>query len=105
MHQIITIKTPEELNKLFNAKNGIMVDVRNYEEYQEGHLEGALNIDLMTQRFVEYFSELDKETQLFIYCSTGSRSKVAVKVLREMGFLNLYNLENGILEWDGALLS
>ncbi|MGB0851355.1 MAG: rhodanese-like domain-containing protein, partial [Bacteroidia bacterium] len=101
----ITINTSEELNRLFNAEEGIMVDVRNQEEYDEGHLEGALNIDLMTQRFIEYFSELEKNTQLFIYCSTGSRSKVAVKVLKEMGFQNLYNLENGIREWDGVLLS
>ena len=79
------------------------MDIRSHTDYNVGHLPSAVNIDLMSQQFVEYFSNLKKDTDLFLYCTDGSRSKVAVRILTEMGFHQLYNLANGIREWDDIL--
>lgn len=105
MHRIVSIASVEEFLKLSSKREGLIVDIRNLEDYDTRHLPNAVHINLMSQRFVEYFSELKRDTNLFLYCTDGSRSKVAVRILTEMGFHQLYNLTKGINEWDGALLS
>ncbi len=103
MQRIVSIPSVEEFLKLSETKNGVMIDIRNAEDYETNHLPRAEHINLMSQRFVEYFSDLKRDTDLFLYCTDGSRSKVAVRILTEMGFLQLYNLQNGINGWDGTL--
>jgi len=104
VHRIVSIPSVEEFLKLSEAKDGVVVDIRNAEDYEAKHLPDADHINLMSQRFVEYFSDLKRDTDLFLYCTDGSRSKVAVRILTEMGFHQLYNLQNGINGWDGTHL-
>ena len=104
MQNQTSIKSIIEFKRLYGKSEGFIVDIRSTEDFGKGHMPQALNLDLMSQGFVEYFSELNRNTEVFLYCSDGSRSKVAVKVLSEMGFEHLFNLKNGINQWEGIHL-
>jgi len=70
----------------------IIIDVREPYEYQQGHVEGALNIppaELMTG--AKKLDSVAKDTELVLYCKTGSRSNVSLQILKSLGFTNLKN--------------
>ena len=79
-----------------------LVDVRTPEEYAEGHLRGAANIDCQAPDFLEQFaSACPKETPVAVYCRTGRRSADAAKKLAKAGY-DVANLEGGIVGWEEA---
>lgn len=70
----------------------IVIDVREPFEYQAGHVEGALNIppaDLISGAAA--LNGVDKDTEIIVYCRTGSRSNASIQILKQMGFTNLVN--------------
>ena len=78
-----------------------VIDVRSPEEYNAGHLEGALLIPVEVGDFVGSISELDREGNYIIYCRTGRRADVAIQQMTELGFKNMTNL--GSLENAAAV--
>lgn len=89
--------TKEELLELLKLNSeAILLDVRSEQEFREGHLQGAINIPLY-ELYVKAEKMLrDKNAIIIAYCSVGSRSKKAIRVLKRLGYTNLYNLKNGI---------
>jgi len=86
----------EIMNIVKNNKNVVLLDVRSKQEYDEGHLRGAINIPLYE---LEYRAENelgDKNCIIISYCSAGIRSKKAIEILKKMGYRNLYNVEDGV---------
>ena len=76
-----------------------IVDVRTPEEFTEGHIAGARNINVFDIDFVDEAEKaLDKSKPVAVYCRSGKRSSDAAKILAENGF-NVTNLEGGILAW------
>ncbi len=75
-----------------------LIDVRTPEEFRQGHIPNAKNIDWRGQDFAEQISELDKTRPVYIYCQSGGRSASAATKLVEEGF-EVYELEGGILNW------
>jgi phage shock protein E len=72
--------------------NRVIVDVREPYEFAQGHVAGAINIppaDLMAG--AESLKGVPKDTEIILYCRTGSRSSVAMHILRSLGFTNLVN--------------
>jgi molybdopterin/thiamine biosynthesis adenylyltransferase/rhodanese-related sulfurtransferase len=90
--------TPSELNrKLRNGSQVVLLDVREPNEWNIAHLEGALLIpqgDLPAR-----MNELDSARETVVYCRTGTRSARAVQLLRAAGFRRLKNLRGGIHAW------
>jgi len=89
--------TKEEVNEMLkNNSNIILLDVRNHQEYEEGHLKGAINIP--TYDLYRNAAKIltDKETIIIAYCTVGVRSENAINILRKMGYKNLYHLDGGI---------
>jgi phage shock protein E len=88
-------QAPEEV------KQYVCVDVRTDEEYQEGHIPGAIHIphDQMETRHTELAPY--KGQKILLICRSGRRSVFAANVLADHGFANLYNLKGGMLEWTG----
>lgn len=87
--------TLEELrNKVLQG--AILIDVRSKQEYQEGHLSGAINIpEYEIMRRVE--KEIPKKNQLIIiYCQYGGRSRNVYRIMKRFGYTNLYNLYGGL---------
>jgi hydroxyacylglutathione hydrolase len=64
--------------------DGKVLDVRKASEYQEGHVDGALNI--AHTRLLPRQDELDKETKYYVHCQSGGRSAVATALLKREGF-------------------
>lgn len=70
----------------------VIIDVREPFEYESGHVEGALNIppaDLLSGAPV--LDTIDKDTEIIVYCRSGSRSNASIQILQQMGFTNLVN--------------
>lgn len=76
-----------------------LIDVRTPEEYKEGHITDAKNIDFYSKEFTAEFNKLDKDQPVYIYCRSGSRSRQAGNKLSEMGFKEIYDLKGGILNY------
>lgn len=72
----------------------IFLDVRDYEEFVEGHVPSAINItpeDLVSNQ--KNFENLPKDSEIIVYCRSGQRSKTAINILKSKGYIHL---ENGI---------
>lgn len=69
-----------------------VIDVREPEEYQSGHVAGALNIppDQLLKGATQ-LDDLPKDSNIIVYCRTGSRSNVVMNILRSLGFTNIIN--------------
>lgn len=81
-----------------------LVDIRTADEYAEGHIPGAINIDFYSKNFTENIkSQFSEGSDLAIYCRSGRRSAEAADALVKAGY-NITDLEGGILEWEKALL-
>jgi rhodanese-related sulfurtransferase len=76
-----------------------LVDVRTPEEFNEGHIKNAGNIDFYESDFLTQMNKLDKNKPLYIYCRSGGRSGKAAIQLKEQGFTEVYDLQGGILDW------
>ena len=82
------------------APSKIILDVRTPEEFAEGHLEGALNIDIYDENFDQQLEMLEKDQPVFVYCKAGTRSEEAGRHLRQLGFNQIYDLKGGIMAWE-----
>lgn len=79
-----------------------LLDVRTPEEYAQGHIGGAENIDFYDAGFLkEAEKDLDKSRPVAVYCRSGKRSAEAAARLSSAGY-KVTNLEGGILAWDAA---
>ena len=88
--------TYKKLVELMNKnKNAILVDVRSKQEFEEEHLDGAINIPLYDLE--QYIEKLpDKQCMTIIYCRSGHRSRQAKEKLEKIGYEKVYNLKNGL---------
>ena len=76
-----------------------LVDVRTAEEYAEGHISGAINIDFRKNDFMEKAkSQLDKSKKIAVYCRSGRRSASAATMLASEGY-KVVNMLGGIVSW------
>ena len=82
----------------------MLIDVRQDWEFKKGHLESALNIDIMSDDFDSKVSAFSKDTPLYVYCFSGGRSAEASEKLKAMGFKKVVNLTGGISAWEKAFL-
>ena len=74
------------------ADQGLIIDVREKEEYDESHLEGAINIPYT--KIIEEIDNyaVDKDAVIVVYCKSGKRSALAAKSLNEAGYTHIYDL-------------
>lgn len=89
--------------KIEIAKSDVqLLDVRTTKEYSEGHIPGAMNIDVNAPDFEEKIKTLDKKENVAIYCRSGRRSKMAANKLTAAGY-KVIELNTGFLSWDGEV--
>ena len=84
------ITSEELLNKLSKVQ---LIDIREPYEYEEGHIEGSINIPM--GNFLEKLDELSRTKQIVIYCNTARRSKPVVYMTYKLHNITIYNLEGG----------
>jgi len=102
---IETIDGKTYSDKLSNTKNPQLLDVRTPEEYAVEHLENSSNVNWNGNDFVSKVEKLDKSQPVFVYCKVGGRSSQAADKLAELGFAAIYNLDGGIMKWQGKKTS
>jgi len=78
----------------------VILDVRTASEFEDGHIEGAVNIPV--QELSARLDELSREDELLVYCRTGNRSAQAVDILQDVGFTKIYHMNAGITGWIEA---
>ena len=66
-----------------------VLDVRTANEYDAGHLEGAINIDVQSADFEAQVTELENDAEIVVYCASGNRSGMAVDQMTDLGFTDL----------------
>ena len=96
---INTVESAEMIKKNLKNKNFVILDVRTPEEYADGHLANATNIDFKATDFADKVGKLDKLKTYLVYCRSGHRSASAVEVMKTQSFQTLYNLDGGITQW------
>ncbi len=94
--------TVEEFKKLVDSGNGLLLDVRTPDEFNEGHIMEAVNINFYDKDFAQQVEKLDKMKPIYVYCRSGRRSGKTKDLLHEKGFTEVYNLKGGILSWKKA---
>ncbi len=80
--------------------NVLLLDVRTDGEFASGHLKGAVQININASNFESKIKELDREKPVYVYCRSGARSGKAARMMKGLGFKEVYNLEGGILSWQ-----
>ena len=78
----------------------VLLDVRTPEEFFEGHIKGAANINFYKSDFEKKLDALDKKKKYLVYCRSGNRNRQAMFLMRDLGFEEVFNLEKGILSWN-----
>ena len=91
--------TAEEAKQIMDSEDGyIILDTRTREEYDEGHIPGAIVIshEEITEKAEEVLT--DKDQLILVYCRSGRRSKIAAEALVELGYTNIKEF-GGIIDW------
>lgn len=95
----------EEFAQYITEEGVQLLDVRTPEEFEEGHIEGAVMIDYRTdpEGFVQKAeAQLQKDKPVALYCRGGRRSHMAAELLHKAGFKELVELQGGIQAWQEA---
>ena len=91
--------TAEEAKQIMDTEEGyIILDVRTQEEYDQGHIPGAIVIshEEITEKAEKVLT--DKDQLILVYCRSGRRSKIAAEALVELGYTNIKEF-GGIIDW------
>ncbi|MGY8946001.1 MAG: rhodanese-like domain-containing protein [Flavobacteriales bacterium] len=96
-YEILDYKT---FKKNIQLKNILLVDVRTSKEYNDGHIEGAVNVDFYQENiFNSFFKNIDNTKPVYIYCRSGNRSRKTSNKLINIGFIKIYDLKDGYVNW------
>ena len=100
----MNLRQEDWVSQLEADTNAVILDVRTEEEWNDGIIPNAINIDIYKgQGFIYAVEELDKSKNYYVYCKAGGRSQQACDIMNQLGFENTYNLVGGILQWTGKV--
>ena len=77
----------------------VVLDIRTPEEFNDVRLAGAINVDYYDADFADQLDALDKNDPYVMYCRSGNRSSDAIKTMKELGFVEVYEIDGGIVNW------
>lgn len=90
--------TVEQAKELIETNPSLVIlDVRTDWEFEDGHIEGAINIPV--EGLQQRLGELNPSYEILVYCRTGNRSRRAVQILADNGFSRVYHVLGGIEAW------
>ncbi len=93
-----------EASELLDQDASVQVlDVRTAEEFSEGQIKGAINIDYYADDFAEQVAKLDPNTTYLVHCRSGGRSGRSLSILKSAGIKNLIHLDGGYRAWLAAM--
>ncbi len=77
----------------------VILDIRTPQEFSEGIIDGAVNIDFYEPTFAAELDALDKDAHYVVYCRSGNRSGQAMSTFEDLGFTNITEIDGGIVNW------
>jgi len=98
--QSIQLITSEEMREISKLEGMQLVDVRTPKEYENGHIPNAQNIDFLDAKFEANIQRLNTSKPVIIYCQRGSRSAKCASKLIANGFVKVYDLDGGFVQWE-----
>ena len=84
-------------------EDAIIIDVRNPQEFQQGHIPGAVLLPLDQLEDEVAYLIIAYDQIIYVYCQSGRRSALAAAILQEMGYTAVYDL-GGIIDWSGEIV-
>ena len=98
--RVVPEEGPADLERrLKSGDKVVVIDVRDPDEFRDGHIEAASNISRGFLEFRIGTAVTDPNTPIVLYCQTGLRSVLAAKALRELGYTTVINLQGGYQKW------
>lgn len=99
-----TLISASEAKEIMDSEEDIVIlDVREKNEYKEGHIENAVLLPLGDIEFDAEDVLTDKDQRILVYCRSGRRSQMASQELVELGYTNVYDF-GGVLDWEYELV-
>jgi rhodanese-related sulfurtransferase len=95
--------TPDQAERLLKEnKEAVVLDIRTTEEFKEGHIAGATNLDFLEDDFSEKIAKLDPNKPYILHCASGGRSSKALQKLKDAKIGTIYHMNGGIKAWEQA---
>jgi len=98
----VTNLNVSDLGSKIKDPSVVILDVRTPAEFQEGHIQSAINIDFEASNFESEVNKLDKSKSYAVYCRSGRRSGLATEIMAKDGFKSIFNLNGGIIDWQSS---
>lgn len=95
----IEVNSKEVKEILKKEKNIIVIDVRTPDEFKEGHVKDAQNIDIREYDAYSKIDKLNHNASYIVYCRTNRRSGMAVAYMMQKGFKTVYQMMDGFMGW------
>jgi phage shock protein E len=96
----IEVNSKDVNTMLQKDKKLVVLDVRTAEEFMDGHIKGAINIDIRQPDAFSKIDKLDRNGKYIVHCRTNHRSKTAVDHMLQNGFKSVYQMMDGITGWN-----
>jgi phage shock protein E len=80
----------------------VILDVRTPEEFDEGHIDGAVMLDFYRDDFADELAKLDPDVPYVLYCRSGNRSGQTLAIMDTLGFTEVDNVDGGVINWQTA---
>jgi len=91
---------PQDWKAQLNTDDAVILDVRTPEEHNQEVIPNSRLLNIQeSNHFIDKVQEFDKNKKYMVYCHAGGRSAVACKLMKQLGFNDVYNLKGGITEW------
>jgi phage shock protein E len=92
----VTTIGADQLVQVASQPGVVVLDVRTPEEFAEGHLPDAVNIDISDPTFTQQIDALPRDASYVVYCRSGNRSAQAAALMADAGFTDVYDVDAGL---------
>ncbi|HEX5221142.1 MAG TPA: rhodanese-like domain-containing protein [Verrucomicrobiae bacterium] len=99
---VVTNVQADVAAKLVAEGKVTVLDVRTPEEFAEGHIAGATNINFMGKDFAAQIAKLDTNKVYLVHCASGGRSRRCLPQLKQLGLKQIYHFDGGFSAWEDA---
>jgi rhodanese-related sulfurtransferase len=99
---LVTVSADQAATVIAGTPGVVVLDIRTPEEFADGFIAGAVNIDFYEPNFAQQIDLLPKDTPYVVYCRSGNRSSQAMETFADLGFTDVTEIDGGIVSWVGS---